>query len=126
MKKLLQSVGIFAAFTLLLAGCNDQSASPATSATAAPMSRSATAELSWEAPTTNTNGSALTDLAGYRIYYGENRTRLSQAVEIKTIGVQTYVIDNLSAGTWYFAIMAVTSAGTESRLSDIVSLNIGS
>ena len=126
MKKLLQSVGIFAAFTLLLAGCNDQSASPATSATAAPVSRSATAELSWEAPTTNTNGSALTDLAGYRIYYGENRTRLSQAVEIKTIGVQTYVIDNLSAGTWYFAIMAVTSAGTESRLSDIVSLNIGS
>lgn len=126
MKKLLQSVGIFTAFTLLLAGCNDQSASPATSATAAPVSRSATAELSWEAPTTNTNGSALTDLAGYRIYYGENRTRLSQAVEIKTIGVQTYVIDNLSAGTWYFAIMAVTSAGTESRLSDIVSLNIGS
>lgn len=126
MKKLLQTAGIFAAFALLLAGCNDQSASPATSAAAAPVSRSASAELSWEAPTTNTNGSALTDLAGYRIYYGENRAKLSAAVDIKTIGVQTYVIDNLSAGTWYFAIMAVTSAGRESRLSDIVSLNIGS
>jgi hypothetical protein len=126
MKKLFQSLGIFAGVVLLLAGCNDQSASPATSTGAAAMNRSTSAELSWEAPTTNTNGSALTDLAGYRIYYGASRTKLSESVDIRTIGVQTYVIDNLSAGTWYFAIMAVTSAGTESRLSDVVSLKIGS
>jgi len=126
MKKLLRNLGIFAGFTLLLAGCDDQSATPSTSAGFALRSRSTSAVLSWEAPTTNTNGSALTDLAGYRIYYGENPSRLSQSVPIKTIGVQTYEIDNLSAGTWYFAIMAVTSAGTESRLSNVVSLTLGS
>jgi len=28
------------------------------------------ATLSWTAPGTNTNGSALTDLSGYKLYYG--------------------------------------------------------
>ena len=41
-----------------------------------------TATVSWEAPTTTTTGSALTDLAGYRIYYGISETELSQAVNV--------------------------------------------
>lgn len=126
MKKLLRTLGLFAGFTLLLAGCNDQSATTGTSATSALRNNSTSAVLSWEAPTTNTNGSALTDLAGYRIYYGVNPSKLSESVQIKTIGMQTYEIDNLAAGTWYFAIMAVTSAGTESHLSNVVSLTVGS
>ena len=84
----------------------------------------ATATLSWEAPTTTTSGSALTDLAGYRIYYGISASALSQTVQLNSVGVQTYVIDNLGQGTWYFAIKAVTSAGVESALSDIVSKTI--
>lgn len=126
MKKLLRDLGLLAGFTLLLAGCNDQSATTSTPAAPAVSNNATSAVLSWEAPTTNTNGSALTDLAGYRIYYGENPSKLSESVQIKTIGVQTFEIDNLSAGTWYFAIMAVTSAGTESHLSNVVSLSIGS
>jgi Fibronectin type III domain len=127
MKRLLQNLGTFAGLALLLAGCNDQSASPAVSTSgASPKNANTTAVLSWEAPTTNTNGSALTDLAGYRIYYGESPRTLSESVQIKTVGVQTYVIDNLPAGTWYFAIMAVTSAGRESGLSNVVSMTIGS
>lgn len=127
MKKLLRNLGLFAGCMLLLAGCNDQSATPTSSSTGATVrNNSSSAVLSWEAPTTNTNGSALTDLAGYRIYYGANPSKLSESVQIKTIGMQTYEIDNLSAGTWYFAIMAVTSAGTESHLSNVVSLTIGS
>jgi len=83
-----------------------------------------TATLSWEAPTTTTNGTMLTDLAGYRIYYGLDSADLSETVDLATIGVQTYVIDNLGAGTWYFAIKAVTSAGIESALSNVVSKTI--
>jgi hypothetical protein len=127
MNKLLRTLGLIAGFTLLVAGCNDQSATPTSSAAGVAVRDSSTsAVLSWEAPTTNTNGSALTDLAGYRIYYGANPSKLSESVQIKTVGVQTFEIDNLSAGTWYFAIMAVTSAGTESHLSNVVSLTIGS
>jgi hypothetical protein len=82
-------------------------------------SGSRTATISWEAPTTNTNGTPLTDLAGYRIYYGSSAGDLSHTVQISTVGLQTYVIDGLEPGTWYFAVMALASNGTESALSDV-------
>jgi Fibronectin type III domain len=84
-----------------------------------------TATVSWEAPTTTTNGAALTDLAGYRIYYGVSESDLAQSVQLDNVGVQTYVVENLGAGTWYFAVKAVTSSGVESSLSEIVSKTIG-
>ncbi len=40
------------------------------------------------------------------------------------MGLQTYMIENLGQGTWYFAVRAVTSAGVESALSNIVSKTI--
>jgi hypothetical protein len=118
----------------LLSGCNDSTggstaaeSSAATGSTSTtsttPVNRSAT--LSWEAPTTNTNGSALTDLAGYRIYYGSSSDELKQSVQITNVGTLTYMINNLAPGTWYFAIMAVTSTGGESALSNVVSKTIG-
>jgi len=84
-----------------------------------------TATLSWEAPTTNTNGQPLTDLAGYRIYYGTDANNLTASVQLRSIGLQTYVIDDLGAGTWYFAVRAYTNTGTESTLSQVVSKTIG-
>lgn len=115
-----------AIFVSLLSGCNDPTGTSPTTAQSATFSGSgnASATLSWEAPTTNTNGTALTDLAGYRIYYGSSATDLSQNVQLHGVGVQTYVFDNLQAGTWYFAVMAVTSAGVESALSNRVSATI--
>jgi len=119
-------------FLCLVSGCNDQSADSsakangATGQTAtAPTVTSGTATVSWDAPTANTSGTALTDLAGYRIYYGMSASDLSHTVQIATVGIQTYVIDNLDPGTWYFAVAAVTSAGTESALSEVVSKTIG-
>jgi hypothetical protein len=82
------------------------------------------ATLIWQTPTTDTSGAALTDLAGYRIYYGMSATDLSQTVQL-SIGIQTYVIDALGPGTWYFAIKAVTSTGAESALSNVASKTIG-
>lgn len=64
------------------------------------------------------------DLAGYRIYYGSSPENLGHSVQINTIGLQTYVIDDLQAGTWYFAVMAVASNGTESSLSTVVAKTI--
>jgi hypothetical protein len=115
-----------AIFVALLSGCNDPTGtSPTTEQSAASSGTGSTsATLSWEAPTTNTNGTALTNLAGYRIYYGSSATDLSQKVQLNGVGVQTYVFDNLQAGTWYFAVMAVTSAGVESALSNKVSTTI--
>ena len=40
-------------------------------------------------------------------------------------GMQTYVIDNLTAGTWYFAIVAVTNTGAQSARPNVVTKTIG-
>lgn len=83
------------------------------------------ATLSWEAPTTTTRGAPLTNLAGYRIYYGIDENNLEGTIELAGTGIQTYVIDDLGSGTWYFAVKALDSAGVESPLSEIVSKTIG-
>ena len=89
-----------------------------------PPPTSGTATLSWLAPTTDTDGAPLTDLAGYRIYYGTSAGALSDTIPLTSVGLQTYVIPNLSPGTWYFAVKAVASTGVESALSVIVSKTI--
>lgn len=86
---------------------------------------SSSVTLSWVAPTLNTNGSALTNLTGYIIYYGNSASTLSQSVTIDSPGVLTYVMSNLTAGTWYFAVAAVTSSGVQSAYSAVGSTTIG-
>jgi len=80
--------------------------------------------LSWSAPTENTNGSALTNLTGYIIYYGTSASAMTQTIDINTVGMLTYVVDNLSAGSWYFDIVAVNSAGVQSTPSATVTASI--
>jgi hypothetical protein len=124
--------GVFVLVACVLAGCGQDSSGastatgPSTTAsTSPPPPPSGNATLSWQAPTTNTDGAALTDLAGYRIYYGTSAGNLSDTIQLTGVGLQTYVIDNLASGTWYFAVTAVASTGVESALSDIVSKTIG-
>ncbi len=79
--------------------------------------------LSWVAPTTNTDGSAL-DLAGYRVNYGRSQSSLDQTAQINNPGIVTYTIDNLAAGTCYFTVRAYSSTGTESTPSNVASKTI--
>jgi len=79
------------------------------------------AQLSWTPPTTNTDGSALTNLAGFRVVYGQSATALAQTVQVANPGVSAYCITGLSAATWYFAVKAYTSTGAESVNSNVVS-----
>lgn len=123
--------------SILLAGCNQTSATDPSSAASAASSSAAqsvsgnpapsddkSADVSWTPPTTNTNGSALTDLAGYRIYYGTSPDTLNQTVDVPNAGATDYVIDGLTQGTWYFAVAAYTNAGLQSGLSSIASKTI--
>ena len=82
------------------------------------------ATLSWIPPTENEDGSALTNLAGYRIFYGTSAANLSQQINLNNPGLTRYVIDNLSGGTWYFGIRAYSATGTESAMSAIASKTI--
>ena len=77
------------------------------------------ADLSWIPPTQNTDGTSLSNLAGYRIVYGTSPTAMTQAVQVANVGVTRYTIDNLSPGTYYFSVRAYTSGGTESANSNV-------
>jgi len=85
---------------------------------------SGTVTLSWSAPTENTNGSALTNLSGYVINYGTSAVALTQTISISTVGMLSYVISNLSSGTWYFEVVAVNASGVQSSPSSVVSMTI--
>jgi hypothetical protein len=82
------------------------------------------ASLSWTPPTRNTDGSTLSNLAGYRISYGTSSSSLSSTVTVGNPGISNYVVDNLAKGTWYFSIKAYTSSGNESSASPVVSKSI--
>lgn len=79
------------------------------------------AKLSWDAPTTNTNGQPLTDLAGYKVMYGQDPNNLTQSMRITDPRATSLQIDNLSSGTWYFAMKSVNTAGQESAPTGNVS-----
>ena len=125
MRKKLVLIGAWIAVASLVSGCVDPGSSPpAAKAPSTVGQGTQAATLSWEAPTANTNGTALTDLVGYRIYYGSSPEHLSHTVHIKTVGLQTYVIEDLGPGTWYFAVRSVAGDGAESNLSDVVAKTI--
>jgi hypothetical protein len=48
------------------------------------------------------------------IYYGATQGSLNYKIAVNTVGISTYIVDNLAAGTWYFAVAAVSSDGEES------------
>lgn len=87
-------------------------------------SSSGAATLSWTAPTRNTDGSSLTNLGGYRIYYGTSSGALTQTIQVNNASISTYVVENLSPATYYFAVKAVTTAGAESGLSNVASKRV--
>jgi len=94
------------------------------SASGLPTSGTNAATLSWSAPTENEDGSALTNLSGYRIRYGTKADELTSEITINTAGITTYMVTDLAPATYYFAIKAVSASGAESSLSDVASKTI--
>jgi hypothetical protein len=78
-----------------------------------------TATLNWTAVTTNTNGTTLTDLAGYKIYYGTSPNGMGTVVTLANPSLTTYLVTNLSSGTWYFSVAAYTTSGTVGDKSNV-------
>lgn len=99
----------------------DGSASPAQSTTPA---SSSSVTLGWQAPTQNTDGSPLADLAGYKIRYGTAPDNYTQTVAVTNSSLSRYVVDNLPPGIYYFTITAYNSAGLESDPSKEASITV--
>ena len=74
------------------------------------------ATLTWTAPTKNSDGTALTNLAGFQIYYGTSSRNYTTEIPVD-LGTTTIVVDNLTPDTYYFAATAINSSDIESRYS---------
>ena len=106
--------------TIVLGACGGSSNDPVPGIDVPSSTGNAT--LMWLPPTTNEDGSALEDLAGYKLYYGTSSDKLNNVIKIDNPGLSTYVIDGLSENvTYYFAIKAIDFAGNESIFSNITS-----
>lgn len=93
--------------------------------TVAASATSGSATLTWTAPTQNTDGTALTDLSGYVVYYGTNASSLTSTINVNSPSTVTYTLTGLNVGaTYYFAITSKNSTGVESALSTIASKTI--
>jgi hypothetical protein len=121
-----------------LAACND-SGSPASGSAASagvatsssggtspgrPADKSIT--LSWSPPTRNSDGSSLSNLAGYTLHYGTNSEDYTGSIEITNPTATSYVVSdsNFPPGTYYFAISAYNAQQVSSSLSGEVSVTI--
>lgn len=82
-----------------------------------PPAATGTAMLSWGAPTQNTDGSPLTDLAGFKVYHGSSAAALTDVRSVSGATALSYSFTALASGTHYFAVTAVSSSGAESALS---------
>jgi hypothetical protein len=120
------NVGTFANIVISVSdGKTSAALAPFSIAVAAAPVVTGSANLIWVAPTANTDGTPLTDLAGFTINYGNSPSALTQTISVANAMATTYTVQGLAAGTWYFTVAAYTSVGTQSAPSDVASKTIG-
>jgi hypothetical protein len=78
------------------------------------------ATLTWMRPFENTDGTPLTDLAGFRICHDQTvAPDCSISARIDNPGISSFVVEGLPPGTHAFGVKAFNSAGVESDLSAV-------
>ena len=117
------NVGTFSNIVIRVSDGTTTTALPAFNITVLAVA-SGSATLSWMPPTTNTNGSPLTNLAGYKVYWGTTAGSYPNSVTLNNPGLSSYVVSNLAPGTYYFTVSAVNSSGVESARSNTGSKTI--
>jgi hypothetical protein len=69
----------------------------------------------------NTDGTALTDIQGYFVEYGQSASLLSQGITVTGASTNSLTVSGLSVGTYYFAVRTVSTIGGLSERSAVVS-----
>jgi PKD repeat protein len=83
--------------------------------------QAASVQLSWSAPTTNADGTPLTDLAGYKVYYGSASQTYGTPIDVGSTTTST--LTGLIGGQrYYFAVKAYDTSKNDSAFSSEVSL----
>lgn len=112
-------VGVYTGITITVTdGEDDAGLGPFSIEVLAEQTGTGSVTLSWAAPTQNEDGTPLTDLAGYKLYWGTTLGNYPNSVTIDNPGVTTYVVENLASGTYVFVATAFNNSGFESRFSN--------
>jgi len=77
-----------------------------------PSASAGEAALTWTAPTKRCDGTALTNLAGYSLTYGQAQVPLPLAP-------LAYTVTGLAPGTWWFSLAALDDKGERSEFITI-------
>jgi hypothetical protein len=91
-----------------------------------PSSSTADINLSWVAPSEREDNTAisLSEISGYKIYYGTSPGSYSNSVNISDSTASSYKFTNFTKGTYYFVITTRDTEGRESRFSSSISVQI--
>lgn len=119
-------VGVYESITITVADATHQVATAPFSINVLQALEAGTgvASLQWATPVLKMNGSALDDLAGYRILYGRDSNDLDQSVIITDPTLTSYQFSTLPSGTWYFAVVAVNACGLEGPATPVATKSI--
>jgi len=106
---------IFLILVLILGGCGGSGGGASSSGGGG--GGAGTISLAWDAPTTNSDGTPLTDLGGYYVYYGTASGVYGSPVDAKN--VTTYTLTGLTPGQTYFiALTAYDTSQNQSQFSN--------
>ena len=110
-------------FVVMLLGCapdnSNQAGDVEPPTPSPPPTGTSILHVSWMPPTTNTDGSVLTDLDGYNIYYGTSSGLYDQVVSVLNEGLTEYIIEPVPSGFDYYVVMtAFNESGQESAYSE--------
>ncbi len=110
-------------FSFMLSACGGGSGSGTSNPSGNPPENpSSTISLSWETPVSQADGKPLADLSGFNIYYGKSSLEYGNWIDVGNVRI--YTLQNLPAGTYYFAISAYDSEGNETNLSPEISITL--
>jgi hypothetical protein len=76
--------------------------------------------VKWLTPTQNTDGTPVTNLSGYMVFYGTSSQQYSTSMYLPGAGTNSVVVENLAPGTYYFSVKALNNAGVESTYANEV------
>jgi hypothetical protein len=75
--------------------------------------------LNWSPPLTNTDGSPVTNLVGYRVYYGSEAGAYVQSVDVLNPQATTYRFDDMPSGTYYLVVRALSASAVSDVSSEV-------
>jgi hypothetical protein len=80
--------------------------------------------VTWAAPTRNVDGTALTDISGFRVLYGTSPATLTQSRSVTGSTSTSATISSLPPGVYYFAVVTVNASGVPSDPTNVASVTV--